>query len=207
MRPEICEIIAILRGITPEEVEPVGAALIEAGIGTVEVPLNSPRAFDSIDRLARRFAGSARIGAGTVLGPADVDRAVDAGATVILAPDCRPPVIAQARGRGAECWPGVFTATECLAAVDAGASGLKLFPATLLGPSGWVALSAVLPAGTRALAVGGIGIASMDDWLAVGIAGFGIGSMLYRPGDTARDVLPRARALVAALGAGRDSGR
>ncbi|RMH43365.1 MAG: 2-dehydro-3-deoxy-6-phosphogalactonate aldolase [Alphaproteobacteria bacterium] len=196
-------LVAILRGLTPDEAEPVGAALLEAGIDTIEVPLNSPRPFDSIARLVRAFSGRARIGAGTVLDPEDVRRLADIGARLVVAPDCNPVVIRAARLHDMACLPGVFTATECFAAIRAGATGLKLFPAALCGPAGLGALSAVLPPEMPVYAVGGVGPDDFADWLAAGAAGFGLGTALYRPGMTAAEVGARAARIVAAFDAAR----
>lgn len=192
------EIIAILRGLTPPEAEPVTEALVCAGISRVEVPLNSPQPFDSIGRMITLAADRALIGAGTVTDPADVDRLAALGAHMVVAPDCNVDVIRAARAAGILAYPGVFTATECFAALRAGADGLKLFPAFKLGIDGFSALRAVLPAGTRAYAVGGVGPGDFAAWRAAGIAGFGIGTALYRPGRSAAEVAARAAEIVAA---------
>lgn len=190
-------IIAILRGIRPDEAEAVAAALIEAGIERIEVPLNSPEPFDSIARIARRFGDRALIGAGTVLTVEDVARVRAAGGALVVSPDTNPSVIAAAKAAGMLCFPGVMTPTECFAALRAGADGLKLFPASVLGPAGAAAIRAVLPKGTQLLAVGGAGLDTMAEWRAAGVDGFGIGTALYRPGDSAAVVAARARALAA----------
>ncbi len=148
------EIIAILRGLPPRDAEAVGAALIAAGVTQIEVPLNSPQPFASIATLSARFGAQALIGAGTVLNPQNVAQAAAAGARLILAPNCDPDVIRAARDHGLTVLPGVFTATECFAALKAGANGLKLFPAFKLGLDGFKALAAVLPSETRCYAVG-----------------------------------------------------
>lgn len=190
-------IIAILRGIRPDEAEAVATALIEAGIERIEVPLNSPEPFDSIARIARRFGDRALIGAGTVLTVEDVARVRAAGGALVVSPDTNPSVIAAAKAAGMLCFPGVMTPTECFAALRAGADGLKLFPASVLGPAGAAAIRAVLPKGTQLLVVGGAGLDTMAEWRAAGVDGFGIGTALYRPGDSAEVVAVRARALAA----------
>ena len=196
-------IIAILRGIRPEEVLAVADALIGAGITKIEVPLNSPDAIASVAALAGRFGGVAVIGAGTVLTPADVDRVQAAGGGLIVSPDANPAVIARTKALGLLSYPGVMTPTECFAALRAGADGLKLFPGSLIGPAGLKALRAVLPEGTEVLAVGGAGPGNFAEWFAAGASGFGIGTALYRPGDGAGEVAARAREIVAQYDAGR----
>ena len=190
-------IIAILRGIRPEEVLPVADALIGEGITKIEVPLNSPDALASVAALAGRFGDVAVIGAGTVLTPADVDRVQAAGGRLIVSPDANPAVIARTKALGLLSYPGVMTPTECFAALGAGADGLKLFPGSLIGPAGLKALRAVLPEGTEVLAVGGAGPGNFAEWFAAGASGFGIGTALYRPGDGADEVAARARGIVA----------
>ena len=196
-------IIAILRGIRPEEVLAVADALIGEGITKIEVPLNSPDAIASVAALAERFGDVAVIGAGTVLTPADVDSVVAAGGQLIVSPDANPAVIARTKALGLLSYPGVMTPTECFAALRAGADGLKLFPGSLIGPAGLKALRAVLPEGTEVLAVGGAGPGNFAEWFAAGASGFGIGTALYRPGDGAGEVAARAREIVAQYDAGR----
>ena len=196
-------IIAILRGIRPEEVLAVADALIGAGITKIEVPLNSPDAIASVAALAGRFGGVAVIGAGTVLTPADVDSVVAAGGQLIVSPDANPTVIARTKALGLLSYPGVMTPTECFAALRAGADGLKLFPGSLIGPAGLKALRAVLPEGTEVLAVGGAGPGNFAEWFAAGASGFGVGTALYRPGEGAGEVAARAREIVAQYDAGR----
>lgn len=191
-------IIAILRGVLPDQAEAVAGALIEAGIDRIEVPLNSPDPFDSIARISRRFGARALIGAGTVLEPAQVHRVQAAGGRLIVSPDCNPAVIIATKAAGMVSFPGVMTPTECFAALRAGADGLKLFPGALIGPKGLQAIRAVLPPGTPVFAVGGAGPENMAEWRAAGADGFGIGTALYRPGDGAAEVAERARVLVAA---------
>ncbi len=191
-------IVAILRGIRPEECEAVTEALIAAGIAKIEVPLNSPAPFVSIERVARRFGDAALIGAGTVLSPEDVGRVKDAGGALIVSPDCNPDVIAAAKTLGLLSYPGVMTPTECFAALRAGADGLKIFPAELVGPTGLRAVRAVLPAETDVLAVGGVSAANLAEWRAAGATGFGIGTAIFRPGDGAAEVAAKAARIVAA---------
>lgn len=191
-------IIAILRGLRPEQAEAVAGALIAAGIDRIEVPLNSPEPLDSIARISRRFGAQALIGAGTVLDPAQVEAVRLAGGRLIVSPDCNPAVIAATKAAGMVSFPGVMTPTECFAALRAGADGLKLFPGALIGPKGLQAIRAVLPPGTQVFAVGGAGPENMAEWRAAGADGFGIGTALYRPGDGAAEVAGRARTLVAA---------
>jgi 2-dehydro-3-deoxyphosphogalactonate aldolase len=191
-------IIAILRGLTPAEAEAIGAALIEAGIDRIEVPLNSPEPFESIARLARAFGARAFIGAGTVLTAEDVARVAEAGGRLIVSPDTNPAVIEAARAAGLASYPGAMTPTECFTALRLGATGLKLFPAFLIGTEGLRAIRTVLPPATECWAVGGIAATDFAAWRAAGATGFGIGSSLYRPGLTPSEVAARARALVAA---------
>ena len=191
-------IIAVLRGVRPSEVVAIGAGLIDAGIDRIEVPLNSPQPLDSIAALAREFGDDALIGAGTVLTVDDVDGVANAGGRLIVSPNFDADVIAATRTRGMESWPGVFTATECFAALKAGATGLKIFPAFKLGTDGVKALCDVLPSDAPLFAVGGIAALALGDWLAAGVDGFGIGGALYKPGATAAEVAEKARGFVSA---------
>ncbi len=192
------EIIAILRGIDPTEAVDVAGTLIEAGITRIEVPLNSPSPFASIEAMAEAHGAVAQIGAGTVLGVEDVRKVRDCGGQMVVSPNCDPEVIEATRAAGMDSYPGVLTPTECFAALKAGATALKVFPAFQMGIDGLKALRAVLPVETRVYMVGGVGPDGFRDWLAAGAAGFGIGTSLYRPGDAPDDVAPRAARMVAA---------
>lgn len=189
-------LIAILRGITPDEAVDVTQALVDAGITLIEVPLNSPDPLVSIAAMAKAFAGRAMIGAGTVLSVQAVQDVAAVGGTLIVSPNADPAVIAQTKRLGLQSWPGVMTPTECFAALAAGADGLKFFPGNLVGPDGLKAIRAVLPKGTRCFAVGGAGPANFAQWLAAGADGFGIGTALYSPGLTGAEVGAKARAIV-----------
>ena len=191
-------LVAILRGIRPEEVLDVAAALHEAGIGAIEVPLNSPAPLESIARLAAKFGDRCLCGAGTVLRPADVDAVHAAGGRLIVTPNTAPAVIARAVALGLTVMPGFATATEAFAAVDAGAGMLKLFPAASYGPGHLKALRDVLPPAVAVFAVGGVGAANLEPWRQAGCAGLGVGGDLYRAGHPAGEVHRRALALVAA---------
>jgi 2-dehydro-3-deoxyphosphogalactonate aldolase len=191
-------LIAILRGLTPPEALPVAGALIAAGITRIEVPLNSPDPFTSIAAMAKTFGQTAQIGAGTVLTIADMHQVRDAGGTLIVSPNCDPELIAATKHAGMHSWPGVMTPTECFAALKAGADGLKIFPASLIGPDGLKAIRAVLPRGAQVYAVGGAGASNFAEWRRAGADGFGIGTALYTPGLSLADITTRATTIVAA---------
>jgi len=194
-------LIAILRGITPDESVTVLETLISAGIGLIEVPMNSPEPLASIRAMTAAARGRARVGAGTVLTAGEVGAVKAEGGQIIVSPNVDAAVIRAAKAAGLDSYPGVFTATEALAAIGAGADALKFFPADKLGPDGIKAIGAILPRGFPLLAVGGISSANMGEYLRAGIAGFGIGTSLYVPGRNAEDAGKRAREMVAAYDA------
>lgn len=194
-----CPLIAILRGVAPHEVEGIGDALVDAGFTLIEVPMNSPDPLDSIARLARRFEGRAVIGAGTVLTEGQVEQVRAVGGTMIISPNANTRVIAASAEAGMVSLPGVVTPTEAFAAIEAGATALKLFPAEGSSPAILKAMRAVLPRDMRLLPVGGIAPDTMGPWREAGAAGFGLGSALYKPGLIAAEVGTRARAFVSAL--------
>jgi 2-dehydro-3-deoxyphosphogalactonate aldolase len=196
-------LVAILRGVKPDEVEPIVGALIEAGFELIEVPLNSPDPFASIERLCKRFGNDALIGAGTVLTAADCARVAAAGGRLMVSPNVDPDVLAMACSRGMVTMPGVFTPTEAFLALRCGASALKFFPASVLGPSGIAAQMAVLPKGTIVGAVGGVSDRNLADYAKAGVRAFGLGSSLYRPGMTADEVRATALASIRAYDAAR----
>jgi 2-dehydro-3-deoxyphosphogalactonate aldolase len=191
-------LVAILRGIKPEEADGIVSVLIEAGFTAIEIPLNSPEPFRSIEIAAKRASAKILIGAGTVLATDDVDRLHAAGGRLMVAPNVDVAVIARATARGMVTMPGVFTPTEALLAARAGASSLKFFPASVLGPAGIAAIRAVLPAGAMIAAVGGISEADFAAYIRNGVCAFGMGSSLYKPGMSAADVATRAKATIAA---------
>lgn len=195
-----CPLVAILRGLRPEEAEAVGEALVTAGIAILEVPLNSPEPFESIRRFAARFGERALVGAGTVTRVEEVAEVARAGGRLMVTPHADPALVRAAKAADLIAVPGFFTPGEAFAQLFAGADALKLFPAEAASPAVLKALLAVLPKGTPVLPVGGIGAGNLAAWQAAGAAGFGIGSALYRPGDTPAQVGERARILRAALG-------
>jgi len=191
-------LIAILRGITPDEALGVCGVLVDAGITAIEVPLNSPEAVKSIAMMVQAFGDKALIGAGTVLTEAQVHSVADAGGRLVVSPNADTAVIKTTLARGLESWPGVLTPTECFAALAAGATGLKIFPSFLMGPEGLKAIRAVLPPDAQVYAVGGVGPKNFAEWRRAGASGFGIGTALYTPGLSADEVAARAKDLVAA---------
>ena len=193
-----CPIVAILRGVKPEEIDAIGDALIEAGVTVIEVPLNSPQPFESIKRLAERHAHHALVGAGTVLDVADVARVKQAGGKLIVAPNFDADVVRAAKAAGLATLPGVMTPSEGFAALKAGAGGLKLFPAEIIPPAVFRAWRAVFPSETLMLAVGGVGVDNIEAYRDAGASGYGIGSALYKPGRPAAEIGKLAKALVAA---------
>ncbi|HTW28803.1 MAG TPA: 2-dehydro-3-deoxy-6-phosphogalactonate aldolase [Acetobacteraceae bacterium] len=194
-----CPVVAILRGVRPDEVAAVATALEEAGVAIIEVPLNSPQPLDSIAILARTFGERLLIGAGTLTDPADVASVRDAGGRLIVTPHADPSIVRAAKQAGMIAVPGFFSPAEAFALLKAGADGIKLFPAEAASPSVLRALLAVLPRGTMVLPVGGVDADSMAAWHAAGAAGFGIGSSIYRAGDSPGVVATKAAALVAAV--------
>ena len=190
-------LIAILRGLTPAEAVPIGQALVSTGWTLIEVPLNSPQPLDSIAAMVRTFP-QALIGAGTVLTPSDVRNVHAAGGQLIISPNFNPAVVHEAVRLGLVCLPGIMTASEAFAALDAGAAGLKIFPAEMASPAVIKALRAVLPANVLVLPVGGITPENMAAYRAAGANGFGIGSALYKPGTTADAVNANATKFIAA---------
>ena len=190
-------LVAILRGLQPEEALPIGQSLTATGWTLIEVPLNSPQPLDSIAALASSFP-QALVGAGTVLTAADVRDVHAAGGELTVSPNFNPAVVHEAVRLGMVCLPGVMTASEAFAALEAGASGLKIFPAEMITPAVVKALRAVLPADVIVLPVGGITPANMRPYLAAGASGFGIGSALYKPGSTPAEVFENAMNFIAA---------
>jgi 2-dehydro-3-deoxyphosphogalactonate aldolase len=193
-----CPLVAILRGVKPEEAVAIGAALERQGVVIVEVPLNSPQPMESIALLAREFGERLLIGAGTVMTTAQVAEIAAAGGKLIVTPHADTTIVRAAKQHGLLSVPGFFTPSEAFAMLAAGADALKLFPCEAASPAVLRALRAVLPAGTAVLPVGGIDATNMAAWLAAGAAGFGIGSAIYKPGDSPETVGAKAHALVAA---------
>ena len=194
-----CPLVAIIRGITPDEAEAIGDALVEAGIRIIEVPLNSPDPLTSIERLVRRIGDAATVGAGTVLDPEDVRRLAQIGAELVVSPHVDVDVIGATVAEGMVPSPGFFTPSEAFRAISAGAPVLKLFPAEAASPRVLKAQLAVIPPQVPVLAVGGIAPDTVEPWLAAGAAGFGLGSGLYTPGLAVDEVRRRADAYVAAV--------
>lgn len=191
-------LIAILRGIDPDEAVPVAETLLKAGIDRIEVPLNSPSPFSSIEKMVMAVGDSALIGAGTVLTTGDVQRVKDAGGALVVSPNCDEEVVRATKALEMQSFPGVLSPSECFAALRYGADGLKVFPAFQMGRDGLMALRAVLPAETQVYMVGGVGPENFGDWLRAGANGFGLGSSLYKPGMVLSEIAEKARATVAA---------
>jgi 2-dehydro-3-deoxyphosphogalactonate aldolase len=191
-------LIAILRGIKPTEMIATCEALVSAGITMIEVPLNSPDPLRSISQASSEFAGRAAIGAGTVLSADEADAVADVGGAFVVSPDTNVSVIERTRARGMRSYPGVFTTSEAFVAIRAGATGLKFFPAEVLGPAGIRAMKAVLPTDIPVYAVGGANPDNFAEYFVAGCAGFGLGTYIYKPGMTAGDIAARAQAAVAA---------
>ncbi|MBU7579399.1 MAG: 2-dehydro-3-deoxy-6-phosphogalactonate aldolase [Porphyrobacter sp.] len=196
-------LVAILRGLEPERAVAVGEVLVEAGFDIIEVPLNSPEPLTSIAALVAALGDHALIGAGTVLTQAQVDDLAGIGAQLVVSPNCNPAVIRRTAEHGMVSMPGVVTPTEMFAALEAGATGLKIFPAEMVSPAIIKAVRAVLPPKVPVLAVGGINAGNMGEFLAAGAAGFGIGGSLFKPGKPIADIAADARAIVAAFRAAR----
>jgi 2-dehydro-3-deoxyphosphogalactonate aldolase len=194
-----CPLIAILRGVRPDEVVPIATALEYQGIAIVEVPLNSPQPMQSIALLAREFGERLLIGAGTVMTPAQVAEIAASGGRLIVTPHADAAIVRAAKQHGLLAVPGFFTPAEAFAMLTAGADGLKLFPSEAASPAVLRALRAVLPPGTAVLPVGGIDATNMAAWHAAGAAGFGIGSAIYKPGDSPETAGAKAHGLVSAL--------
>lgn len=195
---ETLPLVAILRGLKPDEAVEVGEALVAAGFLCLEVPLNSPQPLDSIRRLRDALGDRAIVGAGTVLSPRAVQEVADAGGQIIISPNSNPAVIAASKAAGLISFPAFFTPTEAFAAIDAGADALKLFPAETAGPATLKAIKAVLPPAAPVFPVGGVEPGNLAAWRAAGANGFGLGSALYKPGHTAAQVGAAAQAFVAA---------
>lgn len=194
-----CPLIAILRGLEPSEAVVVGEALVEAGIRILEVPLNSPDPLLSIARLAAALSGRAIVGAGTVYRVADVDAVADNGGQIIVSPNVNAPVIERTKQLGLVAAPGFLTPTEAALALEAGADLLKIFPGELVSPAAVRAMAAVLPKGIRLVLVGGVTPDTPKLYAGTPVAGYGIGSALFKPGVSAEEVRERARAFVSAL--------
>jgi 2-dehydro-3-deoxyphosphogalactonate aldolase len=194
-----CPLIAIIRGVTPDEAEAIGDAIYEGGIRIIEVPLNSPEPLRSIELLSAKFGDRALVGAGTVLSAEQVQQVKESGGRIIVSPDTNTDVIAASAAAGLVSSPGYFTPSEAFSAIRAGAHALKLFPAEGATPSVLKAQLAVLPKDMPVMAVGGIKPDNMRPWLDAGAAGFGLGSGLYKPGQSAAQTLEKARAYVAGV--------
>jgi 2-dehydro-3-deoxyphosphogalactonate aldolase len=196
---EAMPLVAILRGVGPDEAVEIAQRLVDEGITIVEVPLNSPEPFRSIKAITQAVGGRALVGAGTVLTPDDVTRVMDAGGRLIVMPHSDPSIIRAAVKEGLPVVPGVMTPTEAFAALANGANALKLFPGELIGPKIIKALMAVLPEGTKVIPTGGVDAGNLADYWAAGVSAVGVGGALYKPGKTADQVQADARALVTAI--------
>ena len=194
-------LIAILRGVQPAEAVAISGVILAAGIDKIEVPLNSPSPLESISAIAEAYGNRALIGAGTVLTAVQVQQVKAAGGQLVVSPNCDPAVITATIAAGMQSWPGIFTTSEAFTALQAGATGLKLFPSDVAGPKGLKAMRAILPVGTQVYAVGGAGPENFAEWVAASADGFGLGSAIYKPGDTPERVATKAQAIVAAFDA------
>lgn len=191
-------LVAILRGVKPDEIEAIATALLEEGFEAIEVPLNSPNPFSSIEKTVRLAPKHCLVGAGTVLTVGDVNRLADVGGNLMISPNVEPEVIKAAAAKNMITMPGVFTPSEALTAVRAGASGLKFFPASVLSANGIKAIMAVLPSDITIGAVGGVSEKDFAEYKAAGISAFGLGSSLYKPGASADDVRAKAKVVIKA---------
>jgi 2-dehydro-3-deoxyphosphogalactonate aldolase len=196
-------VVAIIRGVTPDHVIEIGQAIYEAGIGIIEVPLNSPEPFESIKRLSIDLGEECIIGCGTLINEEDAKRVAKVGGRIAVTPNTRPSVIQKCIELGMTPMPGWATPTEAFAAYRAGARYLKLFPASSFGSGHIKAVKAVLPSDAKILAVGGAGADNAAEWLAAGIDGFGIGSDIYKAGRSAEDVHQRCKDIVDAINSAR----
>lgn len=194
-----CPLVAIIRGVTPEEAEGIASALYEGGIRIIEVPLNSPHPFDSIRLIANSFGDRALVGAGTVLDPGDVAKVAEAGGRLVVSPNTNISVIEATVAAGLVSSPGYFTPSEAFAAIRAGAHSIKLFPAEAASPAVVKSQRAVLPKGVPLIVVGGVTPNTVSDWLAAGADGFGLGGGLYKAGQSPTETLNKARAFAAAV--------
>ena len=198
-------LVAILRGVKPEEVVAVGSSLIDAGITIIEVPLNSPEPYDSISLLATEFGGKALIGAGTVLTAEQAQRVIAAGGKLVVSPNMNPAVIRTTKTLGGFSAPGCLTPTEAFTALDAGADAIKIFPAEMASPKVIKAMRAVLPKEAKLIIVGGVNADNMQDFLSAGADGFGVGSALFKPGTPESAVRSAAESQVGVLRAARSN--
>ena len=192
-------LIAILRGIRPDEACRVAEALINSGMNIIEVPLNSPDALKSIESMVNAFGSEITFGAGTVLSTEQVEDVYNSGGQIVVSPNCNIDVIRRTKSKGLQSLPGVFTPSDCFSALDNGADSLKFFPSFLLQPKGYSAMRAVLPENVRAYAVGGVDANNFFDWFVVGVKGFGVGSSIYKAGDKAKQVSEKSKKLVRAF--------